>query len=142
MLTLATARADSTAPPAAFFECWADVARRAEWDRALAWVRLDGPFREGSTGVYKPTRGPQIRFVIETLVPGREFTDVATLPGTRLAVRHRVGRRAGGGTEVKVDVSVSGPLALVWAAVLRRSVTASTTDGLRRLVEVVESAAT
>lgn len=78
-------------------------------------MRLDGPFREGTTGVYKAARGPQIRFVIETLVPGREFTDVAALPGARLAVRHRVDERAGGDTEVKVDVTVSGPLARLWA---------------------------
>ena len=67
MIVLSSATATSTAPPSAFFDRWADMASWPEWDTAVAWARLDGPFAEGTTGTLKPTGGPKVRFVIETL---------------------------------------------------------------------------
>jgi uncharacterized protein YndB with AHSA1/START domain len=138
MLTVVTARARSSAPPAAFFARWADLDTWPEWDTAVAWGRLDGPFAAGTTGELKPARGPKVRFVIETLEPGREYTDVSAMPGARLWIRHLV-RTDDGGTDVEVEVSLDGPLARVWKLLLGRGLARSTVSGLDRLVVVAES---
>ncbi|MDX6436655.1 MAG: hypothetical protein QOK34_1489, partial [Gaiellaceae bacterium] len=51
MIKIAEAKATSSAPPAAFFARWADMATWPEWNTDTEWVRLDGPFAAGSTGV-------------------------------------------------------------------------------------------
>jgi len=138
MGTLCTASATSTAPPAAFFARWEDMASWPEWDEAIAWTRLDGPFASGTTGVLKPRHGPKVRFVVETLEHGSEFTDVSSMPGARMRIRHRTAVEDDDRTRVTVDVSLEGPLARLWALFLRRSVARSTRRGLSRLVAVAE----
>ncbi len=139
MAILCTATADSTAPPEAFFARWADMDSWPEWDDALAWIRLDGPFVAGTTGELEPRRGPKARFGIETLEHGSGFTDVSTIPGARLRIRHLAATRSDGSTRVTVEVSIDGALARLWTPVLRRSVARSTPRGVARLVAVTEA---
>ena len=84
MIVLSTAHATSTAPPSAFFDRWADMDTWSQWDDGIRWVRRDGPFAAGTRGSLKPRSGPKVGFVIETLVPDREFTDRSSLPGAAL----------------------------------------------------------
>jgi hypothetical protein len=110
-----------------------------EWDEAVRWVRRDGPFAEGTRGSLKPKGGPKVDFVIETLVPDREFTDRSTMPGASLTIRHLVEVLGDGRTGVGVVVSIEGPLARLWKLFLGRGIARSTPAGLHRLVEVVEA---
>ncbi len=138
MTTLCTATATSSATPDAFFARWADMATWPEWDHAVAWVRRDGPFAAGTTGVLKPKGGPKVSFVIETLEPGREFTDVSSVPGARLRIRHLVSVQDGA-TRVDIEVTMEGPLAWFWRRAIGRGVASSTPEGLANLVTVAES---
>jgi len=135
---LCTASAVSTAPPGAVFDRWADMGSWPEWDGALAWIRLDGPFVAGMTGELKPRRGPKSRFVVESLEPGSGFTTVSTVPGGRLRIRHRTEERADGRTDVTAEVSIDGTLARIWAVLLGRSIRRSTPPGVARLVAAAE----
>jgi hypothetical protein len=139
MIVLSTAHATSTAPPSAFFDRWADMDTWPEWDEAVRWVRRDGPFAAGTTGSLKPSSGPTVAFVIETLVPDREFTDRSSLPGAGLTIRHVVAVGGDGRTAVDDVVSLDGPLAGVWKLIVGRGIATSTPAGLRRLVDVVEA---
>ena len=139
MIVLCSVHATSSAPPSAFFERWADMGTWPEWDEAVQWVRRDGPFAEGTTGSLKPRGGPKVGFVIQTLVPGREFTDRSTMPGAALTIRHLVEVGGDGRTGVDVVVSIDGPLARVWKLLVGKGIAASTPVGLRRLVEVAEA---
>lgn len=141
MTTLCTATATSSAPPEAFFARWADMATWPQWDEAVAWVRLDGPFATGSAGVLKPKGGPKVSFVIETLDRGAEFTDVSSMPGARLRIRHLVSVEDHS-TRIDIDVSIDGPLAWLWRRVIGRGIASSTSDGLAKLVAVAEADAT
>lgn len=140
MLTIACARATSTAPPSAFFDRWADMATWPEWDEAVAWARLDGPFAEGgATGTLKTTGGPRVHFVITALVPGRALTDRSSLPGAGLVISHTTTPAADGGTELEVTATLDGALARLWRRVLGTGIAKSTPVGLRRLVAVAEA---
>jgi hypothetical protein len=139
MYQLSSVRVTSTAPPSAFFERWADMDSWPEWDQAIRWVRRDGPFAEGTRGSLRPKGGPKVDFVIETLVPDREFTDRSTMPGASLTIRHLVEVLDDGRTGVAVVVSIDGPLARLWKLFVGRGIAESTPAGLRRLVELVEA---
>ena len=139
MTTLAEATARSTASPAAFFARWADMATWPEWNLDTEWVRLDGPFIQGATGVLKPKGGPKVRFEVAELVDGRTFVDVSRLMGARLTFRHHVTEPAEGGTRVDVRVTMDGPLGAVWTAILGKGLKASLQPDLDRLVAVAES---
>src|SRR5689334_19261273 len=111
MKTIATAAITTDVTPRAFFARWADMATWPQWNTDTEWVRLDGPFRTGATGRLKPKGGPATRFVVTSLVEGREFTDVSLLLGARLTFQHLVGVDAAGRTTVTVEVTLAGPLA-------------------------------
>lgn len=138
MTTLATARITSSALPSAFFERWADMATWPEWNLDTEWVRLDGPFIAGATGQLKPRGGPTVSFVVERLEQGREFVDVSRLFGARLTFDHQV-KVIDGLTQIDVTVSLAGPLAPLWKAVLGKGVAASVQPDLDRLARTVEA---
>ncbi len=110
-----------------------------EWDEAVVWSRLHGPFAACTTGQLKPKGGPRGRSVIETLVPGSEFTDVSSMPGARLRIRHLVAVEDDGRTRVDIEVSLAGPLARVSGMFLGKGTAASTPGGLSNLVAMVEA---
>lgn len=139
MTTLATASISSIAPPAAFFARWADTASWSEWNSDTEWVRLDGEFVEGATGALKPKGGPKVTYVVERLVPDREFVDVSRLAGARLTFAHLVNRRADGGSDVAVTISISGLLARVWMLALGKGIRTSAQADLVSLGRAAES---
>ena len=140
MIDIATGNVTSSAPPAAFFDRWADMATWPEWNLDTEGVRLDGPFRQGATGTLKPKGGPNVRFVVESLVQDKEFVDVSRLMGARLVFSHQVTETPGGGCTVRVQVSMSGPLAWLWNRVLGKGLRTSVQPDLERLAKVAEAA--
>jgi hypothetical protein len=139
MINVAEAHASSSAPPSAFFARWADMATWPEWNTDTEWVRLDGPFTTGSTGVLKPKGGPKVKFVIATLVADREFTDVSLLAGARLTFRHLIEPLPEGGSTVRVTVTLAGPLGWFWNLVLGKGLKASLGPDLGRLAIAAEA---
>ena len=109
-----------------------------EWNLDTEWVRLDGPFATGGTGVLKPKGGPRVPFVIERLVPDREFLDVSRLLGARLAFDHQV-RPLDLGCELTITVSLTGPLRALWKQVLGKGIVATAQADLDRLVARAEA---
>lgn len=140
MMNLGQAHITSAVAPSAFFDRWADMATWPEWNSDTEWVRLDGPFVTGATGVLKPKGGPKTTFVVSALVPDREFTDVSTLLGARLTFRHLVERTAEGMTRVDVTVTLGGPLARVWNLILGKGISTSLQRDLDQLKAAAEAA--
>ncbi|GAB1640059.1 hypothetical protein [Krasilnikovia sp. MM14-A1259] len=140
MKTIATAEITTDVPAAAFFERWADVATWPQWNTDTEWVRLDGPFRTGTTGRLKPKGGPATKFVITSLVAEREFTDVSLLLGARLTFQHLVTEDSRGRTVVAVQVTITGPLAFLWTAVLGKGIAAGLGGDLARLEAAARTA--
>jgi hypothetical protein len=138
MIEITQAHARSTAAPAAFFERWGDMATWPEWNQDTEWARLDGPFATGSTGTLKPKGGPKVRLTIASLVPGREFVDVSHLVGARLTFDHQVEEREDG-CDLRVAVTMAGPLARLWAKLLGGGFRKTVQPDLDRLVALVEA---
>src|SRR5690242_907484 len=133
MKTIATAQITTDVPVQAFFDRWADMATWPTWNTDTEWVRLDGPFQAGATGALKPKGGPVTRFVVTALVPGREFTDVSLLVGARLTFQHLVEVQPDGLATISVRVTLAGPLAFFWNAVLGKGIATGLSADLDRL---------
>jgi len=140
MTIITSAHINSPAAPSAFFARWADMATWPQWNTDTEWVRLDGEFVQGATGSLKPKGGPKVRFVVERLVPGREFVDVSRLVGARLTFAHRVTERADGGSEVDVAVTITGPLRRLWLLMLGSGIRGSVQADLEALARAAEAA--
>jgi uncharacterized membrane protein len=136
MIELATANTTSAAPPAEFFARWADMETWPEWNADTEWVRLDGPFETGSTGVLKPKGGPKVKFVIEKL-DDSQFIDVSKLVGAKLTFAHQI-KTTKAGTHVTVSASLDGPLARIWNLILGKDISKGLQTDLERLTEVAE----
>jgi len=120
------------------WELWADVPNRTRWDEGLEYARLDGPFREGSTGEVKLEGQPARRFLITRCEPMEGYTDRFFLPlGGKMDWHHTISETEGG-LEVMFAIEVSGPTALILAPIMKnilRDKLPPTVDKLVRLAE-------
>ena len=143
MRLLGHGAARSTAHPDLYFQRWIDHDTWPAWSPDTEWVRLDGPARRGTRGVIKPKGAPRAKFVITACEPATsetgaaEYTDTSTLPGATLVFRH-IARPSPDGTDLQVDVTMTGPLTFVWARVMGGGFKTSAQADLDRLVTIVE----
>jgi len=137
MKPLGSAHAFSTATPHEFFSRWCDHSTWSKWSPDCEWVRLDGPLTVGARGVLKPKGGPKVKFVISRLIADREYTDTSLLPGARLLFRHEV-KPHGTGSELLVDVTMTGPLTFLWSRLMGGGFKTSASEDLSRLITLVE----
>ena len=137
MTTIATAQATSTAPAAQFFALWADMATWPEWNSDTEWVRLDGPFVQGATGVLQPKGGPKVGFTVEKLTDN-EFVDVSKLWGARLTFAHAISE-APAGNQVSVEISLTGTLSRLWAVIMGGGLRKSAQRDLDALIGTAEA---
>jgi len=136
MIAIASAHVVATASPSAIFDRWADVATWPQWNADTEWVRLDGAFTQGGTGVLKPEGGPKVKFVIEKLTE-TDFVDVSRLMGARLTFSHVV-TPITDGCLVDVAITMSGPLAWLWNRILGKGLAASVQPDLEALARAAQ----
>jgi hypothetical protein len=137
MIEIGVGHGSSTEPPARFFARWIDHESWTEWSPDTEWVRLDGPARLGAKGRLKPAGGPRVAFTISAFEQDRRYADTSTFPGARLVFDHTV-TAAGDRTELAARVTVTGPLARLWAAILGKGFRKSVQADLDRLIALVE----
>jgi hypothetical protein len=138
MIEITSAHARSRVTPEQFFARWIDHATWPDWSPDTEWVHLDAPPALGVSGELKPKGGPKTRFEISAFQPGREYTDTSFFPGARLVFQH-LAARSGTETELVVRVTLSGPLARLWAGILGKGFRESAQADLDRLVTLVEA---
>lgn len=129
---------ETTASRERVWELWADAPNRTGWDEGLEYARLDGPFREGSTGEVKLKGQPARRFIITHCEPMEGYTDRFLLPlGGKMDWRHTMSK-AEGGLEVAFEIEVSGPTALILAPVMKSILRKELPPTVDKLVSVAE----
>ena len=128
----------TTASTEQIWELWADVPNRTRLDEGLEYARLNGPFREGTTGEVKLEGQPARRFLITRCEPVEGYTDRFFLPlGGEMDWRHTI-RETKGGLEVAFAVEVSGPTALILAPVMKGILREELPPTVDKLVSLAE----
>ncbi|MBV9879451.1 MAG: SRPBCC family protein [Gemmatirosa sp.] len=117
-----TASAESSAPPAAVWRRYVDVAAWRAWDDGIADSSLDGPFVAGARGRLRPAGGPALAFVLTDVEPERRFADRTPVPHPLvplafIELEHRLQPTATGGTRITHTARIGGPLGWLAARV-------------------------
>lgn len=110
MIQPGTGSAPSSAPPDAFFDRWIDHDTWPERSPDTRRVRLGGPVAAGTRGRLTPAGGPAVGIVITACEHPFDDTESTHLVGARVIFRHTA-HQAGDGTDVGVQVTITGPLA-------------------------------
>ncbi len=132
---------ETTALPGNIWALWADVSGYSEWDDGIEWAKLSGEFKVGASGELKPKDGRIATFTITGMEAGRSFSDLTPLPFARLRFQHSLEPTAMG-TKVTHRIEVEGPLAWIWAQVLRPAFRGSLPAAMRKLARLAEKPGT
>ena len=125
--------AESTARPHDVWQRHLDVDRWCEWSKhGVEWSHLDGPFAVGSKGKSKPPGSRPLRFKLVTVEPNERFASEVKMPGGRLRFEHVI-EPSGTGSRITHSVALNGPLAFLYAPLVRKSVEKGLPDGVNRL---------
>jgi polyketide cyclase/dehydrase/lipid transport protein len=131
--------AESTAEPDAVWRRYVDVEHWCDWSRhGVEWSRIDGPFEVGTKGKSKPPGSRPLRFRLVAVEPDAFFASEATLPGGRLRFDHVIEPRDSG-VRIMHRVTLSGPLAFLYAPFVKKSVEQGLPDGVDRLAAMAAS---
>jgi uncharacterized protein YndB with AHSA1/START domain len=119
MATLNERSVDSTATPEAVWAIWSDTDAWPTWNPDVTKIRLDGPLRNGATGVMTTAGGRTHDIVIGSVDPGREFVlETRVLPGALFQFVCRVQPSGTGRTRISQGIRMRGPLAWLYAPMM------------------------
>ena len=101
---------ECAATPTEVFAILAEPRSWSEWNDGVAEIRMDGPFRAGSTAVMVLPDGTELPFHLAWVEEGRGFEDVTEVAdaGVRVRVRHEL-EPVGSGTRITYRCTVDGP---------------------------------
>ena len=109
------------------------------WDDGVEWVKAEGPFAAGTTGVLKPKNGPAIQFEILHAEPLKGFQDRSFLPLTRLDFIHTFDESSHGKkARITHRIEMHGFLAPLFSRIIGKNIKAGLIPALRKLVLLAE----
>jgi Polyketide cyclase / dehydrase and lipid transport len=123
----------TTASARAVWAVYSDTAAWPEWDDALIWARLDGPFAAGSRGALKPRGGPTVKFVMTRADPATGFADETRLPFTRITFDHLI-EPQGDTLRLTHRATANGPLGWLFGRLMGAGIRRSLPPAMERLV--------
>ncbi|UPT67652.1 MAG: hypothetical protein M0D57_02990 [Sphingobacteriales bacterium JAD_PAG50586_3] len=89
------------------WQVWTDVPNWKQWDKALNEAVLNGDFAIGTTGILKPLKGPQSKFIISEVVPNTSYTFKTKIPFGWLVIKRTLEVK-NGATYFTHDVKFTG----------------------------------
>ena len=99
----------TTASTDAVWALWADPSTWPSWDPSVVAVALDGPFEQGATGTMTLAGPFDVPVVLAFVEPGARYVDELTMGELVIRIDHVVTAQPGGGSEVTVSTTITGP---------------------------------
>jgi len=134
-------RATINATAEQIFAIYEDVAAWPTWDPEIVSSSLNGAFKAGSTGMLKPTTGPNGKIQITEVTENESFTATSKLPLCTISFAHRL-IPAARSTEVVHIVSFTGMLSPLFSRLVGPSIRKGmqpSLDGLKKFAEAAHS---
>jgi hypothetical protein len=129
----------TTARPSAIWHLWSDVSAWPQWDTDLDVVTLDGEFVAGARGKLKPKGMDVFPFVLTRAEPDSGYSDETPLDGATLRFDHDL-EPTDAGTLIRQRVTVDGPKANEYFALLAANIILDIPQSLARLASKAERA--
>jgi hypothetical protein len=130
--------ATAKASPESIWHFYEHVELWKEWDGAMAWSLLRGPFVAGSSGVMKPKLGPKVAFTLVSVAPAAEFTLTSKLPGCTVYMHHDLDQISEDETRLTHRLRLDGPLQALWSRMFGRKLLRGAVETIIRLAEANE----
>jgi len=95
----------------ALWALYSDVKTWPEWDKGIEWIRLDGEFRDGTSGTIKPAGQDQLPFRLTSVTVDGGFSDETEIPGAGVTIgfEHTIESAGEGRCRITHRVSIFGP---------------------------------
>lgn len=129
----------TNAPAETIWRIWTDVTNWPEWDVALEWARLDGPFALNTGGRLKSKGSPESPFTITQLDAGRSYTFSTHLPLAQLHIRRELTPGAHT-TDFTHTVAFTGPLGWLFGRILGTQFRTTLPEAMERIRAHAEQA--
>jgi len=129
---------NTTATSKQIWAIWKDAENWSRWDSELEWVKLHGPFVEGTKGTMKPRGGPVVVFELTNIEENRKFVDCAKLPLTTLEFIHRYETLADGGGKIIHSVEMRGLLAPLFGHLIGSKIRTHLREAMLKLSDLAE----
>ena len=100
---------------------WTDVNSWSQWQTDTQSAQMSGDFAVGNSFVLHPKGGPKVTIAIVDVQPNRAFTDMTSFPLAKMYGKHEF-LIDGDALEIKTTMSVSGPLAFLWAKLVAEGI--------------------
>lgn len=131
---------ETTAGPSAVWRVWSDVNHWPEWNPDMKESRLDGPLKQGATGMIDTRSGGRHDVVVTYYEEGRSFELESTaLPGTKMAIRATIAP-SGSGSRITQGFEPRGLLAPLVGPLMSGQILKTFNSVLGGLKQKVESA--
>ncbi|MFE0510561.1 SRPBCC family protein [Streptomyces sp. NPDC058964] len=130
--------AETTAPPAAIWRHWSDVAAWPTWNDGVEKIEIDGPFVVGTTFTMTPPGDEPIQMRLTEVVPDELFTDVMDAGDFVVRTVHRLEPLPTGLTRITYRTEITGPAAEQVGPQLGPAITADFPDVVAALAKVAE----
>lgn len=132
---------DTKAGREAAWRFWSDVTNWAEVDPAIDWVRADGPFAAGTTGVTKPVGQEEIHWRLAQVEAGEKAVVEILMAGATLRFTMRFEEKPGGGTRMTQTATLDGERAAEYIAAAEE-LNYGMPAGMTRLAAAIDRSAT
>ncbi len=113
----------TTADPEQVWAVMSDLDAWPEWLPTVDSVKREDPHKPHGVGAayrLKQPRLPRARWVVTKWEPGHGFTWTSSAPGVTTTATHQLTPLDGGGTEIVLGITWSGPLAGLLGLLLGR----------------------
>lgn len=121
------------------WQAWSDVNNWPKWDGELEYCDLQGEFVQGEQFILKPAGGPKVKITLSEVCRNEKFTDYCKFFGATMYDAHEL-RDEPEGLRITNTITVTGPLAFLWARLVVKKVAESVpvqTDSLVSFVRRV-----
>lgn len=124
-------------PAAAIWQKWTEVAKWPEQDASLVSASINGPFVVGSTITLKPKGSPSVKVTLVEVTPNKSFASVGKMPGAKLHFVHDI-LLSDTGTSFTQSVSMDGPLASLWAAMMGKKMASNLKARMVKMAQLIK----
>ena len=104
-------REEGRASKSALWALYSNVSTWPEWDKGIEWIRLDGEFKEGTSGTIKPVGQGELPFRLTMVAVDGGCSDETEIPGAGVTIgfKHTLESVGDGRCRITHHVSIFGP---------------------------------
>ena len=117
---------------------WADVNNWPKWDNELEYCDMKGNFNQGRQFILKPRGGPKVKITLSEIITNEKFTGYCKFLGATMYNVHELEDESGS-LRITNTISVTGPIAFLWAHLVAKKVAQAVPMQTDNLVKFVRS---